>query len=207
MDWGLWAGFAVAAIVMGLIPGPGVVSIVGYALSSGRKVALASVAGVAVGNAVAISLSLAGVGALLAASALAFTVVKWAGGAYLIALGIAAIVRSRHATDEAAVLRPAITARFAFLSNIAVGTFHPKTIVFFVAFVPQFLAPERPYLPQAVLLVATFCVVVAVTDTAYALAASSLAHVLQGPKTALWSRRVGGGALIAAGVATAAART
>lgn len=205
MDWGLWIGFVAACAVMGLIPGPGVVSIVGYALSSGRRVALASVAGMAIGNAVAISLSLAGVGALLAASAVAFSIVKWAGAAYLVGLGVMTIMRSRPSGDAPAI-RPAITARFAFASNIAVGTFHPKTIIFFIAFVPQFIAPERPYLPQAMLLVATFCIVVAATDTAYALAASSLAHVLRRPRAALWSQRAGGGALIAAGVATATAR-
>jgi threonine/homoserine/homoserine lactone efflux protein len=204
MDWGLWAAFVVASAVVGLIPGPGVVSIVGYALSSGRRVALASVAGMAIGNTIAISLSLAGVGALLAASALAFALVKWAGAAYLIALGLMTIVRSRPAPDLSAA-RPVITARFALASTVAVGTFHPKTIIFFVAFVPQFISPERPYLPQAMLLVATFCATVAVTDAVYAVAASSLAHVPRRPRAALWSQRAGGGALIAAGIATATA--
>jgi len=71
MDWHVWLGFVAASALMGLIPGPGVMSIVGYAVSSGRRVALASVAGLAVGNATAMTLSLAGVGVFLAASALA----------------------------------------------------------------------------------------------------------------------------------------
>ena len=72
MDWRVWIGFVTASALIGLAPGPGVMSIVGYALSSGRRVALASVAGIALGNGIAMTLSLAGVGALLAASALAF---------------------------------------------------------------------------------------------------------------------------------------
>src|SRR3954452_10232095 len=87
MHLATWLAFTLAAAVMGLIPGPGVTSIVGYALSSGRRTALASVAGIAIGNTVCMSVSLAGAGAVLAASALAFTALKWAGAIYLIGLG------------------------------------------------------------------------------------------------------------------------
>ena len=204
MDWRLWLGFALASLVMGLIPGPGVMSIVGYALGSGRKTALASVAGMALGNVTAMSLSLAGVGALLAASALAFSILKWAGALYLIGLGIATIARRDGPTkSEAAV---PVSPRAAFAGNVAVGTFHPKTIMFFIAFAPQFISGKGDYAFQAAVLVATFGLVVGCTDTLYALAATRAAHLLKGPRTALWSKRLGGGALIAAGVATAAAQ-
>ena len=79
MDLSAWAALAAAAFVMGVIPGPGVASIVGFAFSSGRRVALASFAGMAAGNALAMSVSPVGAGAVLASSALAFTVLKWAG--------------------------------------------------------------------------------------------------------------------------------
>ncbi len=205
MDWHHWIAFALASAVMGLIPGPGVMSIVGYAVGAGRRVALASVAGMMVGNAIAMSLSLLGVGALLAASALAFSVVKWAGASYLIGLGVVTIARSRGAPrqDDAT---PRLGARAAFAGNVAVGTFHPKTIVFFVAFVPQFISPEAGYATQAAL-VATFCLVVGGTDTAYALAASRASKVLRTKRAAMWAKRAGGGVLIASGVATAAARS
>src|SRR5262249_569334 len=147
MSWHIWMAFAAASAVMGLIPGPGVTSIVGYALSSGRKTALASVAGMAIGNAVAMILSLAGVGAVLAASALAFTAIKWAGAVYLIGLGLATILKSRRAVGM--VVPETVTPRAAFAANIAVGTFHPKTIVFFVAFVPQFISAAGNYALQA----------------------------------------------------------
>lgn len=206
MGWHVRLGFAMVSAAMGLVPGPGVMSIVGYALGSGRRVALASVAGMAVGNGFAMTLSLAGVGALLAASALAFTLLKWVGALYLVGLGALTLARSRGAGD-AGVLIPPIGARAAFLGNVAVGTFHPKTIVFFVAFAPQFIRADGGYAGQAAVLVATFCTVVAGTDAAYALAASRAAHLLRGPRTARWSRRAGGGVLIASGLATAAART
>ncbi len=206
MDWRVWIGFVAASAVMGLVPGPGVASIVGYALTSGRRVALASVAGMATGNAVAMTLSLLGVGALLAASATAFAAVKWTGALYLIGLGAHTIVRARKGVDAEADRRPPVKAWMAFAGTVAVGTFHPKTIVFFVAFVPQFISPERGYAPQAVLLTATFCLTVAATDAGYAVAASKAALLLRTPRARLWSKRAGGGVLVASGLATAASR-
>jgi threonine/homoserine/homoserine lactone efflux protein len=205
MDVHAWAAFALASLVIALIPDPGVASIIGFAFSSGRRTALASVAGMAVGNATAISVSLAGAGAILASSALAFTVLKWLGAAYLIVLGILAIRASGRPAERAAVPR-AITPRVAFLSNVAVGTFHPKTILFFVAFAAQFIEPDAPYLPQAALLVVTFTAIAATTDTLYALAASQASALFRRPRLSAWAQRAGGGALIAAGAATAAMR-
>lgn len=206
MDWRIWIGFVAASAVMGLIPGPGVTSIVGYALSSGRRSALAAVAGMALGNAVAMTLSLAGAGAILAASALAFSILKWAGALYLIALGVITFARARRSAEAMAANVVPIRPRTAFWSNVAVGTFHPKTIVFFVAFAPQFISPRADYTMQAAILIATFVAVVGLTDTAYALAAARASRFLKGPRAMLWSKRTGGGVLIAAGVATAAAR-
>jgi threonine/homoserine/homoserine lactone efflux protein len=206
MNLHVWLGFAIASLVMGLIPGPGVMSIVGYAVGSGRQTALASVAGMAFGNIVAMSLSLAGVGALLAASALAFSILKWAGALYLIGLGILTIFRNRPAVEQALTTTVPISPRAAFLSNVALGTFHPKTIVFFVAFAPQFISAAGSYAQQSLILIATFGLVVGCTDASYALIASRASHLLKRPRAALWSKRAGGGVLIAAGIATAAAR-
>lgn len=205
MDLDLWLAFAAASFVLGVIPGPGVASIIGFAFSSGRRAALASVAGMAVGNAVAISVSLAGAGAILAASALAFTVLKWFGAAYLIAIGLLAIARAGR-TGDAAVPSATISARAAFATNVLVGTFHPKTILFFVAFAAQFVSADRPYPMQAAVMVATFTVIAATTDTLYALAASRTAGLIRRPSVRRWTQRLGGGALVAAGVATAAFR-
>ena len=205
MSLSLWLAFAAAAFVMGIIPGPGVTAIVGYALGSGRRTALASVAGIALGNALAMTLSLMGAGALLAASAWAFTLLKAAGALYLIALGLHTWLKAERGGLKTAEA-PAVTPRAAFLGNFGVGVLHPKTIVFYVAFVPQFIDPAGNYPAQAALLTATFCAIVAATDAAYALAAASARAFLTRPRAALWAKRASGATLIAAGVATAAAR-
>ena len=158
------------------------------------------------GNAVAISLSLAGVGALLASSATAFSIMKWIGALYLIGLGLLTLLRVRPAATDQRLPEPAVKPRTAFFSNVAVGVFHPKTIVFFVAFVPQFITSRAAYFPQAALLALTFCATVLFTDTAYAIAASSASRWLRRADVARWSGRASGGVLVAAGVATAAAK-
>jgi threonine/homoserine/homoserine lactone efflux protein len=205
MNFSIWLGFAFASLAMGVIPGPGVTAIVGYALGSGRRTALASVAGIALGNGVAMILSLMGAGALLAASALAFGVLKGAGALYLIGLGVYTLVKAERANVGAAQA-DAVSPRAAFLGNFGAGVLHPKTIVFYVAFVPQFIDPHGDYFAQAALLTATFCGIVATTDAGWALAASSARTWLSRPRAALWSKRASGATLIAAGVATAAAR-
>lgn len=205
MDLHSWAAFAIASLIIAIIPGPGVASIIGFAFSSGRRVALASVAGMAIGNATAISASLAGAGAVLASSALAFTILKWAGALYLIVIGLIAIANSRS-LPEVSVPGAAISARTAFLTNVAVGTFHPKTILFFVAFASQFIRADGSYFAQAAVLIITFTCIAAITDALYALAASRASGVVQDVRFRRWMQRAGGGVLVTAGVATAAMR-
>ena len=204
MAWETWAAFVAASLVLALIPGPGVATIVGFAFSSGRRVALTAVAGMALGNALAFAASLAGAAAVLAASALAFTMLKWAGALYLICLGVRAIRRAGAGAQ--AMTRPPASTRTAFATTLAVGTFHPKTIMFFVAFAAQFITPDRDYVTQAAILIATFTTVAAITDSGYALAATRAAHLLGRPSRRRWMERAGGGVLIAAGLATAAVR-
>ncbi|WP_210266945.1 LysE family translocator [Methylocystis silviterrae] len=125
MTFSVWLAFAAASVVMGLIPGPGVVAIVGYALGSGRKTALASVAGMTVGNAIAMTLSLVGVGALLAASALAFSVLKWVGALYLIVLGLYIFFKTSRATS-AEPKTDAISPRPHFSGTSPSASFTPR---------------------------------------------------------------------------------
>jgi threonine/homoserine/homoserine lactone efflux protein len=205
MDIHLWLAFAAASLVISIIPGPGVASIVGFAFSFGRRTALASVAGMAVGNATAISVSLAGAGAILGSSAITFMILKWIGALYLITVGLLAIIQSGEHADGRPASRP-ISALTAFITNVAVGTFHPKTILFFVAFASQFIRADEPYLVQAAILVATFTVVAAVTDTLYALTASKASGLIRRPKVRKWSQRAGGGVIMTAGIAMVAMR-
>jgi len=204
MDWALWAGFVVASLIVGLLPGPGVTSIVGYALTAGLRTALASVFGATLGNVLAMTLSLAGVGVLARQWPAAFLVIKWVGAAYLVAMGLYVISTAKPATlsgEVGATVRPSA----AFWGTTAVTALNPKTIVFFVAFTPQFMSARFDYWTQAGVLLATFIAVVTLSDSFYALSASWVAGFLKGPKVEVWSKRVGGGVLVLAGLATAVA--
>ena len=202
MDVQLWMAFALASLIVAIVPGPGVASIVGFAFSSGRNTALASVLGMAVGNATAMTVSLAGAGAVLASSELAFTILKWFGAFYLILIGLCALWNSGRAVDSD-LSSQAISPKAAFTSTVAVGTFHPKTIVFFVAFATQFISPDYSYWSQSAILIATFTAIAASTDLIYAFAASRASSLLRSGAR-VWFERAGGCVLIAAGVATAA---
>jgi threonine/homoserine/homoserine lactone efflux protein len=203
MDIHLWLAFAAASFVIGVIPGPGVATIVGFALSSSQSTALAAVAGMAIGNATAIALSLAGTSAILGSSTLAFILLKWAGALYLMTIGLVAIVKSASPVGDGAPTQP-LSARLAFMTTLAVGTFHPKTILFFVAFAAQFIRADEPYLLQAAIMVATFTLIAATTDTLYALSAAKASGFIRAPHVRQWSQRAGGGVLITAGVVMAA---
>ena len=203
MDWTLWAGFVVASLIVGLLPGPGVTSIVGYALTAGLRTALGSVFGATAGNSVAMALSLAGVGVLVEQYPAAFVILKWFGAAYLIAIGFYGILTASKGRTEEAVEVRSIHPRTAFWGTFAITAINPKTIIFFVAFTPQFMSPQLDYWTQAGVLFATFIAVVTLSDGFYAVAASWVAGFLKGPKVDVWSKRIGGAVLMAAGVATA----
>ena len=203
MDWTLWAGFVVASLIVGLLPGPGVTSIVGYALTAGLRAALGSVFGATAGNAVAMAFSLAGVGVLIEQYPGAFSILKWVGAAYLIAIGFYGIVTASKAAGEEATGVQSIKTGTAFWGTFAITAINPKTIIFFVAFTPQFMSRTIDYWTQAGVLFGTFIAVVTLSDSFYAFAASWVAGFLKGPKVHVWSKRIGGAVLMAAGVATA----
>ena len=203
------AAFALASLILLAIPGPTIVMVVGQALAHGRSVALASIAGVGLGDLFAASLSLAGVGVLLAASATAFTALKWAGGAYLIWIGVR-LWRAPAALpveDEAGVPAPArgLSAR-VFRDAFLVTLLNPKGIVFFVAFVPQFIDPGRAYGIQAATLVAVFVLLGLVNAFFYVLIAGRARRLVRQKRFMRGLNRLGGACLIGAGVAAALAR-
>jgi threonine/homoserine/homoserine lactone efflux protein len=204
MDLQIWLAFVAASIALLLIPGPTVLLVLSYAMSQGKRVALATVAGVALGDLIAMTASLAGLGALVLASATLFTVLKWVGAVYLIYLGIklfrSATTASLGAIDE---MKPTRAAN-VFGHATAVTALNPKSIVFFIAFVPQFIAVERALLPQFAILIATFVGLAALNTLAYALLADRLRAKIAQPSVLAWVSRLGGGALIAMGIATAA---
>ena len=204
MPLDLWLAFVAASTALLLIPGPTVLLVLSYALSQGRPVAVASAAGVALGDLVAMSASLLGLGALVMASATLFTVLKWVGAVYLVWLGWTLL---RSAPREGLSL-PAteIGARGVFTHAAAVTALNPKSIAFFIAFVPQFIAPAAPLLPQFAILTATFVALAALNALAYALLADRLRKLIARPGIITWITRAGGGALICMGILTASLR-
>jgi len=206
MELHVWLAFASASIALLLIPGPTVLLILIYAISQGRRVALATVGGVALGDLVAMSASLAGLGALVLASSKLFILLKWVGAIYLVYLGIKLFRSAPDASlgmlDDAPVTSP----RRVFAHSAAVTALNPKSIVFFIAFVPQFINPNTALAPQFGLLVATFVGFAAINALAYALLADKLRQKIVRPSVLPFLTRLGGGALVAMGVATATIR-
>ncbi|NIY98525.1 LysE family translocator [Salipiger sp. HF18] len=204
MTLDLWLTFVAASTALLLIPGPTVLLVLSYALSKGRSVAVASAAGVALGDFTAMSLSLAGLGALVMTSAALFTALKWIGAAYLVWLGVK-LLRSAP-RDGLALPRAEVSASGVFTHAAAVTALNPKSIAFFIAFVPQFLTAEAPLLPQFAILVATFVSLAALNALAYALAADRLRSAIARPPVIAWLTRCGGAALIGMGLLTATLR-
>jgi len=202
----LWLAFVAAASAMLVIPGPTILLVIGQSLASGgeagrwRRV-LPLVLGVAAGDAVAMTVSLAGLGAVLAASATAFTVMKLAGAAYLFWLGL-----RLWRAPVGAMAAPSLPAIHAARQAFVVTALNPKSIAFFTAFVPLFIDPAAGYVPQAAMLIATFVSLGALNAAAYALLAGRLSGAVQQPRIRRGCNRVGGGALMAAGIVTATLR-
>ncbi|MCK0149410.1 LysE family transporter [Marivita sp. S6314] len=204
MPFDLWLTFVAASTALLLIPGPTVLLVLSYALSQGRRVAVASASGVALGDLIAMSLSLAGLGALVMASAMLFTVLKWVGAVYLVWLGIK-LIRSAPAAGLPDTAQ-ASHARHVFSHAALVTALNPKSIAFFIAFVPQFITPDAPLGPQFAILIATFVGLAALNAFAYALAADRLRGWIGKTSVITWLTRAGGATLIAMGALTAMAR-
>ncbi|NYE36250.1 threonine/homoserine/homoserine lactone efflux protein [Nocardioides cavernae] len=167
-----WIAFLVASILFIQVPGPSLLFTIGRALTVGRREALLSVLGNALGLAAQVALVAVGLGAVVAASATAYTVVKVAGAAYVVWLGVQAI---RHRADARLAMSEGAPARRGHPVRIGftVGATNPKTIVFFVAFLPQFTDPGGPVAVQTMLLGVVFGVLAAMSDSIWALAAGT----------------------------------
>ncbi len=167
-----WIAFLVASILFIQVPGPSLLFTIGRALTVGRREALLSVVGNALGVTAQVALVAVGLGAVVAASATAYTAIKVAGAGYVIWLGIQAI---RHRADARLAMAEAAPARrgHPIRIGLTVGVTNPKTIVFFVAFLPQFIAPTGSVPGQTMLLGVVFGVLAMASDGVWALAAGS----------------------------------
>jgi threonine/homoserine/homoserine lactone efflux protein len=205
MPFDTWIAFLAASTVLLMIPGPTILLVLSYALSQGRRVAVSTAAGVALGDLIAMSASLAGLGALVLTSATAFTLLKWIGAAYLVWLGVK-LIRSAGGAGLALPDTAAVSARQTFGHAAAVTALNPKSIAFFIAFVPQFVDPTAALLPQFAILVTSFVTLATLNALAYALLADQFRARLMRPGWLAWMTRLGGATLIGMGVLTASLR-
>jgi threonine/homoserine/homoserine lactone efflux protein len=174
-----FALFAAATIVLLVVPGPAVLYIVTRSVAQGRGAGFVSVLGVHTGSIVHVAFAAVGVSALLYASATAFTAVKYAGAAYLVFLGLRKLL-GRGAAEQALAEPAAASRRRLFAQGMVVNVLNPKTAIFFLAFLPQFVNPARgPVAVQIVALGLCFIGLGIVSDSSYALLASALAGRLR----------------------------
>ncbi len=202
MDLSVIVAYSLACLAILIVPGPTVLLVVTYALKEGRRAAWSTIIGVGLGDLTAILLSFAGLGVLLSTSAMLFTVVRWIGAAYLVYLGIKFWRAPVHPVEDLADI-PRLSHTRMLAHTWLVTALNPKGIVFFVAFVPQFIDPARPLLPQFMILGGIFLGLAIANAAAYAVGAGQLAQIFRDQRKRLWLNRGGGSALIAAGALTA----
>lgn len=192
--------FAVAALGLLVVPGPAVLYITARSAAQGHKAGLVSVLGVHTGTLVHILAAVAGLSAVVAASALAFSTVKLAGAAYLIFLGLRTMARKGPRADNAeAGARPL---KRVYWDGVVVNVLNPKTALFFLAFLPQFVDPGRgPVWSQTLVLGGAFVLLGGVSDGVYALAGAGVGRWLRRrPSARRRGRYVEGGVLMGLGI-------
>ena len=201
----LWLAYVVTSAIVLAIPGPTVLLVLSYSIAHGRRATLPVVAGLGLGDAVAITLSLIGLGTLLATSALWFTIIKWVGGLYLIYLGFS-MIRGARTESQPEVETTEKSSYSLFTTAFVVTALNPKSIIFFIALLPQFISPAHPTMPQLWILGITFVTMAMTGGTIYALFANSMRQFLLSPKTQKIYGYTGGGLLSGAGIWALSAR-
>jgi len=203
MNLEIWIAFVIAAEIILVIPGPTIILVVSQAIAHGRTSVIPLVAGVLAGDFTAMTLSLLGLGAVLSTSATLFVVLKWIGALYLIYLGLK-LWRTEPAGGTAAVAAREASAGSLCKNAYLVTALNPKSIAFFVAFLPQFINHQAATLPQFMILGTTFLTMATVNAALYAIFAGHLRDTLRKAPIRKLFDRCGGSALIGAGVLTAA---
>ena len=194
-----WFTFVLASAVLLVIPGPTILAVISYSVAHGRRANIPLVAAVALGDSTALFASLVGLGALLAVSAFWFTVVKIAGALYLLYLGIR-LFRAGFSPTEMAEPAPDSSHLKLFTNTYLVTALNPKGIVFFMAFLPQFITPGGNGVFQMWLLALTFVALATINATLYTVFASSARRLLVSPKAQRRFNFAGGALLSTAGI-------
>jgi threonine/homoserine/homoserine lactone efflux protein len=198
--------FLLAATALAVVPGPAVAYIVTQSIDQGRRAGLVSALGVASGGLVHVAAATVGLSALIASSATAFTVVKLVGAAYLIVVGIRRILSGEGEEPEPRAVRAPL--RRVYRQGVIVNVLNPKTALFFLAFLPQFVDPQRGAVwPQVAVLGVLFVSVAVLSDMTYALVSDAIAGRIRRTGTGAKVRRwLTGGVFVALGITAAVAR-
>lgn len=197
--------FIIAALALLLMPGPAVLYIVARSIDQGRMAGVISALGAGVGTIFHVVAAALGVSALLVSSALAFSVVKYIGAAYLIYLGITTLLKRTEPTQIVVTENNNKPLTQIFHQSILVNVLNPKTALFFYAFLPQFVDASRgSVVGQILVLGLLFVGMGIVSDSAYAVLAGTVGGWMRGNPTFLRKQRyVAGGTYITLGIATA----
>ena len=193
----VWLAFAVTSALLLVIPGPTILTVISYSIAHGSRASLALVTAVCLGDSTALALSILGLGAVLSASAFWFSVVKITGGVYLLFLAFRLL---RSGVLPIAVEKPTVSDRNLFFNTWLVTALNPKGIVFFVAFLPQFVDPDQQLATQLWILSVTFVALAAINTLVYCVFASSARHFFESAAMQRKFNLLGGSLLGIAGI-------
>jgi homoserine/homoserine lactone efflux protein len=197
MSLDVWLAYVAAVTVLSLIPGPSVFMAISQSLSKGLSASMFSILGNLLGGIVMMTVAYAGLGSLLASSSVAYSVIKWVGVGYMAWLGLSQILAAKrmNETDLAVAASPAPGAG-SLRSGFLVGVLNPKAIFFYVAFLAQFMNPEKAMTPQFLILVATSTVNVFIVLGGYALLAAQARRTFQSLRARKHMGYMGGSCLL-----------
>ncbi len=195
----IWSAFVIASTVLLIIPGPTILTVISYSMSHGHRAKLPLVLAVALGDSTALVLSLLGLGTLLAQSAFWFQVVKWCGGLYLLYLGVK-LIKAGVKPSALSLTGQNKSKRKLFADTYLVTALNPKGIIFFIAFLPQFITPGSAVTYQLWILAVTFVVLATLNASLYAIFAGKARQMLSAPNTRRIFNFTGGSLLSIAGL-------
>lgn len=196
----IWVSFVIASMILCFTPGPTVFLVMGQSLNHGRKSVIPLVTGVLSGDIIAMGISFAGLGALLASSAVLFSIFKWLAAAYLIYLGIKAW-RTKVSLGDLTTTHSKNGK--IFKEALVVTALNPKGIIFFIAFFPLFMDANKAVFPQMLVMALSFLIVSTLSASFYSIFSGFLRNKIKTVKTQEIFNRISGTMLIGAGAVTA----
>jgi len=199
-----WIAYVIAYAVISIIPGPSVFMVIGQSLSRGSRAAMACIVGDLAGGVIVMTASFLGLGLILASSGFAFMALKWVGVAYMAYLGIMQIKAARNLMETKPV--GPVSTRGSLGAGFLTGVLNPKAIMFYMAFLAQFIEPAAPHTPQFLILMATSTLVVALVLGGYALLAAKVSSRLQTLRARKRMGYTGGSCLLGGSALMAATR-